>query len=96
MRTLSSVSLAAVCLAAAGALAQSPDAPDAGNANSDIMQNNAPANNTPSKATDENAAAPQSISQTCTKQAEDKNLSGNEKTIFITKCRHGKTTRSDN
>jgi len=95
MKALPSVSLAAALLMGAAAFAQSPSSSDANsNANSDIMQNNAPANNTPSKATDENAATPQSISQACTKQAQDKNLSGDDKATFINKCKHGKTTRS--
>jgi hypothetical protein len=75
--------------------AQTPNTPGSNN-NSDVMQNNAPANNTPSKATDENSATPQAISQTCHKQASDKQLTGDDKTNFIKSCKQGKTTRSGN
>jgi len=95
MKTISSLTLATALLVGAAAFAQTPNSPDT-NSNTDIMQNNAPANNTPSKATDENQAAPQSISQACMKQASDKKLTGDDKTSFIKSCKQGKTTRSGN
>jgi hypothetical protein len=95
MKAISSLSLADALLVGAAAFAQTPNSSDA-NTNTDIMQNNAPANNTPSKATDENQATPLSISQACMKQASDKDLSGDDKTNFINKCKQGKTTRSGN
>jgi hypothetical protein len=76
MKTIGSLSLAAALLAGTMAMAQTPPPNDSGsgNSNSDIMQNNAPANNTPSKATDEGGATPQSVAQACHKQASDKQL----------------------
>lgn len=68
----------------------------AATSNGDIMQNHAPANNTPSKATDASDSPPQSISQACMKQASDKKLTGDNKTDFVKKCKQGKTTRSGN
>jgi len=103
MKTTTSSSLAAALLVSAVAFAQTPDSsngmqtPDTSNSsNSDIMQNNAPANNTPRRATDENQAAPHSISQACMKQPTDKKLTGDDKTNFVNKCKQGKTTRSGN
>ena len=93
MKTISSLTLATALLVGAAAFAQSPNSPDT-NSNTDIMQNNAPANNTPSKATDENQAAPQSISQACMKQASDKKLTGDDKANFKT-CKMAKTTWTD-
>jgi hypothetical protein len=90
------LSLAAALLASTVAFAQTPPTTSGSNDNSDVMQNNAPANNTPSKATDENSATPQAISQTCHKQASDKQLTGDDKTNFIKSCKQGKTTRSGN
>jgi hypothetical protein len=60
------------------------------------MQNNAAANNTPSKATEESNATPQSVSQACHKQASDKQLTGDAKTSLMKDCKQGKTTRSGN
>jgi len=95
MKTTSSVSLAAALLLSTVAFAQTPSSSgNSGGDNSDIMQNNAPANNTPSKANDEGNATPQSISQACHKRASDKKLTGDDKTNFIKQCKQGKTTRS--
>ena len=98
MKTIGSLSLAAALLAGTMAMAQTPPPNDSGsgNSNSDIMQNNAPANNTPSKATDEGGATPQSVAQACHKQASDKQLTGDAKTSFMKDCKQGKTTRSGN
>ncbi len=97
MKTALSVSLAAALLLSTGAFAQTPNSSGStGGDNSDIMQNNAPANNTPSKATDEGSATPQAISQACHKQASDKKLTGDDKTSFIKQCKQGKTSRSGN
>jgi hypothetical protein len=74
----------------------SPTATDSSANNSDIMQSNAPANNAPSKATDQNGATSQSVSAACKKQASDKKLSGDDKTKFMTDCKQGKTTREGN
>jgi hypothetical protein len=95
MKPIATFSLAAALLASAIAFAQTPDTSGTNN-NSDIMQNNAPANNTPSKATDANNAAPQSISQACHQQASDQKLTGDDKTSFMKKCKEGKTTRTGN
>src|ERR1700735_697163 len=97
MKTIGSLSLAAALLASTMAMAQTPAPNDAENSNnSDIMQNNAPANNTPSKPTDESNAPPQSVAQACHKQASDKQLTGDAKTSFMKDCKQGKTTRSGN
>lgn len=99
MKTTLRVGLAAVLLVSTIAFAQTQQAPSStGSENSDIMQNNQPANNMPNKASDENSpsATPQSISQSCSKQAADKKLSGDDKTTFIKQCKQGKTTRSGN
>jgi hypothetical protein len=90
MKTISSFSLAAALLVSAVAFAQSPNT-SGSNSNSDIMQNNAPANNAPSKATDASNATPQSISQACHEQASDKQLTGDDKTNFIKSCKAGAT-----
>jgi len=65
--------------------------------NSDISQN-APANSMPSKATYQGSGTdtPQSITQSCHKQASDKHLTGDDKTNFIKQCKQGKTSRSGN
>ena len=97
MKTIGSLSLAAALLAGTMAMAQTPPNDSGnGNSNSDIMQNNAPANNTPSTATDESNATPQSVAQACHKQASDKQLTGDAKTSFMKDCKQGKTTRSGN
>src|SRR5580704_2662860 len=97
MKTIGSLSLAAALLASTLAIAQTPPDNSGSNSNnSDIMQNNAPANNTPSKATDESGATPQSVAQACHKQASDKQLTGDAKTSFMKDCKQGKTTRSGN
>jgi psiF repeat len=96
MKTIGSLSLAAALLASTMAMAQTPPNDSGSNSNSDIMQNNAPANNTPSKATDESNATPQSVAQACHKQASDKQLTGDAKTSFMKDCKQGKTTRSGN
>jgi cytochrome c5 len=95
MKPISSLALAAALLASAVAFAQTPDR-SGSNTNTDVMQNNAPANNTPSAATDESNATPQSISQACHKQASDQKLTGDDKTNFMKKCKEGKTTRTGN
>ncbi len=93
----SSVSLAAALLISAVAFAQTPDSSGSpGSDNSDIMQNNAPANTMPNKSNDESNATPQSISQACHKEASDKKLTGDDKTNYIKQCKQGKTTRSGN
>ena len=92
MKAISSLTLAAALLVSAAAFAQTPKT----NTNSDIMQNNAPANNTPSAATDATQTTPQSVSQACMKQASDKKLTGDDKTKFVKDCKMGKTTRSGN
>jgi hypothetical protein len=95
MKPIASFSVAAALLATAVAFAQTPS-PSGRASNSDIMENNAPANNTPSKATDENSATPQAISQSCHQQASAKQLTGDDKTNFIKNCKQGKTTRQGN
>ena len=85
------------CLVPLPAFAQAPQSQTSGSAsNADIMESNAPANNTPSKATDDTNATPQSISQACHKQASDKQLTGDDRTNFIKSCKQGKTTREGN
>jgi hypothetical protein len=98
MKTIGSLSLATALLVGTMAMAQTPPPDDSGsgNSNSDITQNNAPANNTPSKATDASDAPPQSVAQACHKQASDKQLTGDAKTSFMKDCKQGKTTRSGN
>jgi hypothetical protein len=93
MKTISSLSLAAALLLTAGAFAQTPQPSDTNS--SDIMQSNSPATNTPSKAADANQSTPEAVTQTCVKQASDKQLTGDDKTQFIDKCKKGKTTRQD-
>lgn len=95
MKTIS-LSLAAALVLSVAAFAQTPKTSDTNHSNSDIMQNNAPANNTPSAATDKNDTAPAGVSQACTKQASDKKLMGDDKTKFLKDCKAGKTTRSGN
>jgi cytochrome c5 len=97
MKMTSSVSLAAAVLLSTVAFSQTPSSSgSSASDNGDIMQNNAPANQTPSKASDEGTgnATPQSISQACHKQASDKKLTGDDKTNFIKQCKQGKTSRS--
>jgi Spy/CpxP family protein refolding chaperone len=97
MKPIASLGLAAALLVSAVAFAQTPNTVGTSNSNnSDIMQNNTPANNTPSAATDANDAAPQAISESCHKQASDQKLTGDDKTSFIKKCKAGKTTRTGN
>jgi hypothetical protein len=48
-----------------------------------------------SKATDADHSAPEAVSQACMKQASDKQLTGDDKTQFVDKCKKGKTTRQD-
>ena len=91
MKTISSLGLAAALLLSAAAFAQTPKPSNS----SDVSQSNSPAVNTPSKATDADQSAPDSVSQACMKQASDKKLTGDDKTQFITKCKKGKTTRQD-
>jgi hypothetical protein len=105
MKAISSLTLGAALLVTGVAFGQTPSQtnsegappPSTASDNSDIMQNNTPANNTPSKATDANggAMATQSTSQACEKQATDKNLSGDDKTAWVKRCKMGKTTRQD-
>jgi hypothetical protein len=110
MRAISSLTLTAALVVTGVAFAQTPaqhdsegspppTATDSSSNNTDIMQNNAPANNTPSKATDASSGDmthSQSASQACDKQASDKNLSGDDKTNWVKKCKMGKTTRTGN
>ena len=91
MKTISSLGLAAALLLSAVAFAQTPKPANS----SDVSQSNSPAVNTPSKATDADQSAPDAVSQACMKQASDKQLTGDDKTQFITKCKKGKTTRQD-
>lgn len=104
MKAISLLTLGAALLVTSVALAQTPaqrssegspapTATDSSSNNSDIMQSNAPANNAPSKATNQNGATSQSVSAACKKQASDKKLSGDEKTKFMSDCKQGKTTR---
>ena len=93
MKTISSLSLAAALLLSAVAFAQTPKSSDTNS--SDVMESNSPATQTPSKATDADQSAPQAVSQTCAKQASDKQLTGDDKTQFVDKCKKGKTTRQD-
>jgi len=95
MKSIASFSVAAALLAIAVAFAQTPNTPGSAS-NADIMESNVPANNTPSKATDENHAAPKSISDACHEQASAKQLTGDDKTSFIKNCKQGKTTREGN
>jgi hypothetical protein len=93
MKTISSLSLAAVLLLSAVAFAQTPKPADTNS--SDVSQSNSPGTNTPSKATDADQSAPEAVSQACMKQASDKKLTGDDKTQFVDKCKKGKTTRQD-
>ena len=93
MKTISSLSLAAALLLSAVTFAQTPQPSDTNS--SDVMQSNSPATNTPSKATDANQSTPEAVTQTCMKQASDKQLTGDDKTQFVDKCKKGKTTRQD-
>lgn len=94
LKSIATFGAAAAVAAIAVAFAQAPQSQTSGSAsNADIMESNAPANNTPSKATDDTDATPQSISQACHKQASDKQLTGDDKTNFIKNCKQGKTTR---
>lgn len=93
MKRISSLSLAAALLLSAMTFAQTPTPSDTNS--SDISQSNSPATNSPSKATDADQSAPEAVSQTCMKQASDKQLTGDDKTQFVNKCKHGKTTRQD-
>jgi hypothetical protein len=97
MKTTSALALTAAMLLSAVAFAQTPSS-SGGSDNSDISQNNAPANSMPSKATDQGSGTdtPQAISQSCHKQASDKHLTGDDKTSFIKQCKQGKTSRSGN
>ena len=104
MKAISPLTLGAALLVTSLAFAQTPaqnnsegspppTATDSSSNNSDIMQNNAPANHSPSTATDANGATTQSISSTCKKQATDKKLTGDDKAKFMSDCKQGKTTR---
>jgi hypothetical protein len=73
MKLTASFSVAAALLAIAVAFAQTPNT-SGSTRNADIMESNVPANNTPSKATDENHATAQSISDACHQQASAKQL----------------------
>jgi hypothetical protein len=108
MKTISSITLGAALLVTGVAFAQTPapndsegalppTATDSSSNNSDISQSNAPGNNAPSKATDANGGTttPRAVAQACDKQAADKNLSGDDKTSWVKKCKMGKTTRQD-
>jgi hypothetical protein len=93
MKTVTSLSLAPALLISATAFAQTPQSSDTNS--SDVSQSNSLAVNTPSKATDANQSAPEADSQACMKQASDKNLTGDNQTRFVDKCKKGKTTRQD-
>jgi len=107
MKTTAASTLGAALLIATAAFAQTPAqrdsegspppmATDSSANNADVTQNNAPANKTPSKATDASGNTAQSISQACDKQANDQSLSGDAKMTWVKKCKMGKTTRSGN
>jgi hypothetical protein len=93
MKTIPSLSLAAMLLISAAAFAQTPNSSDTNS--SDVSQSNSPAVNTPSKATDASESAPAAVTQACVKQASDKKLTGDGATQFVDKCKKGKTTRQD-
>ena len=93
MKTISSLSLAATLLLSTIAFAQTPQPSDTNS--SDVSQSNSLAVNSPSKATDADQSAPEAVSQACMKQASDKQLTGDDKTQFVDKCKKGKTTRQD-
>jgi hypothetical protein len=97
MKTPSALALTAAMLLSAVAFAQTPSSSGSSD-NSDVTQNNAPANTMPNKANDEGSATdtPQSISKACHKEASDKKLTGDDKTSFIKQCKQGKTTRTGN
>jgi hypothetical protein len=97
MKAIASLALGVALIVTGAAFAQTPATTDSSSKNSDISQNNAQGNNTPSKATDANGAGstPQSIAMACDKQASDKKLSGDDKTAWVNKCKMGKTTRQD-
>ena len=95
MKLTASFSVAAALLAIAVAFAQTPNT-SGSTRNADIMESNVPANNTPSKATDENHATAQSISDTCHQQASAKQLTGDDRTSFVKNCKQGKTTSEGN
>ena len=105
MKAISTITLGAALLVTGVALGQTPSQtnsagtspPATATDNADITQNNAPANSSPSQATDANGGsmATQSVSQACEKQATDKNLSGDDKTSWVKRCKLGKTTRQD-
>jgi hypothetical protein len=107
MKAISQLTLGAALLVTSLAFAQTPaqnnsegapppTATDSSSKNSDIMQNNAPANTTPSAATDATGATTQSVVSACKKQAHDQKLTGDDKTKFMSDCKHGKTTRQGN
>jgi hypothetical protein len=95
MKTTPLLVLSTALLVTGIAIAQTtPSASDSGS-DSNSMQANAPTSTmAPSAATDANQSS-DAISQACMKQALDKNLSGEEKNTWVTKCREGKTTRQD-